>query len=162
MNADAFRHFYDYHFSENRKIWDEYISQLSDEDFNRDDHYSHGSVRNQVVHLMSVDEVWFSPLRGAEMPEDLDAAALADRKAIRERWDQVEQDIRDYLSQLRDEALFEKPFPEGEDQDLILWQVLLHVVNHGTDHRAQILRSLNDLGIKTTSQDYIFYVYDHP
>jgi uncharacterized damage-inducible protein DinB len=35
------------------------------------------------------------------------------------------------------------------------------VVNHGTDHRAQLLRSLNDLGYKTTSQDFIFYVYDH-
>ena len=22
MNADAFRHFYDYHFAENRRIWD--------------------------------------------------------------------------------------------------------------------------------------------
>ena len=22
MNANAFRHFYDYHFAENRKIWD--------------------------------------------------------------------------------------------------------------------------------------------
>ena len=162
MNADAFRHFYDYHFSENRKIWDEYISQLSDEAFTKNDHYSHGSVRNQVVHLMNVDEAWFSPLRGVEMPEDLDTSELDDRKAIREHWDQVEQDMRGYLAQLRDEALFEKPFPEGEDQNLILWQVLLHVVNHGTDHRAQILRSLNDLGIKTTSQDYIFYVYEHP
>ncbi|MEW6402983.1 MAG: hypothetical protein AB1649_14385 [Chloroflexota bacterium] len=34
-------------------------------------------------------------------------------------------------------------------------------MNHGTDHRAQILRSLNDLGLKTGYQDYIFYVYEH-
>jgi len=39
-------------------------------------------------------------------------------------------------------------------------QVLLHVVNHATDHRAQLLRVLHDLGVKTTSQDHIFYVYD--
>jgi uncharacterized damage-inducible protein DinB len=57
--------------------------------------------------------------------------------------------------------LFDKPFPDGEDRDLILWQVLLHVVNHGTDHRAQVLRFLNDLGVETTSQDYKFYVYDN-
>jgi uncharacterized damage-inducible protein DinB len=50
----------------------------------------------------------------------------------------------------------------GEDKDLILWQVLLHVVNHGTDHRAQLLRLLNDLGVETTSQDYVFYMYDNP
>lgn len=29
MNANAFRHFYDYHFTENRKIWDSYVMTLS-------------------------------------------------------------------------------------------------------------------------------------
>ena len=70
--------------------------------------------------------------------------------------------MRDYLAGLRDDMLFDKPIEEPEeDKDLIVWQVLLHVANHGTDHRAQILRLLNDLGVKTTSQDYIFYVYDN-
>ena len=68
-----------------------------------------------------------------------------------------------YLAALRDELLFTTPIKEPEeDKALIVWQVLLHVVNHATDHRAQLLRLLNDLGVKTTSQDYIFYVYEHP
>lgn len=33
MNADAFRHFYNYHFAENRKLWDRYITQLTSEQF---------------------------------------------------------------------------------------------------------------------------------
>lgn len=70
--------------------------------------------------------------------------------------------MRDYLAKLQDNMLFAKPIKKPEeDQDFTVWQVLLHVVNHGTDHRAQILRFLNDLGVKTSSQDYIFYVYDH-
>ncbi|MBK7915376.1 MAG: hypothetical protein IPJ94_03790 [Chloroflexi bacterium] len=45
--------------------------------------------------------------------------------------------------------LFDKPIVEPEeDKDLVVWQVLLHVANHGTDHRAQLLRLLNDLGVK--------------
>jgi uncharacterized damage-inducible protein DinB len=80
---------------------------------------------------------------------------------IRAHRDNVERYMRDYLAELRDDMLFERPFEDGEDQDLILWQVLLHVANHGTDYRAKILRILNDLGVKTTSQDYIWYVYDH-
>jgi uncharacterized damage-inducible protein DinB len=56
--------------------------------------------------------------------------------------------------------LFERPL-SGEDNVLMLWQVLLHVANHGTDHRAQILRLLNDLGLNTGPQDYIFYIFDH-
>lgn len=160
MNADAFRHFFRYHFSENRTVWDKYITTLTDEQFTQDVGYSHGSVRNQIVHLMSVDEAWFSGLRGVEVPDDLDPAVV-DRDSIRARWDAVEQHMRDYLAELRDDALNEKPL-DGEDKDLIVWQVLLQVGNHGTDHRAQLLRLLNDLGVKTVSQDYIFYAYDHP
>jgi uncharacterized damage-inducible protein DinB len=162
MNADAFRHFFDYHFAENRTVWDKYVSELSDEQFTESVGYSRGSVRNQVVHLMNVDEAWFSGLRGVEFQEGPDPASFVDRKSIRERWDGVEKDMREYLATLRDDMLSEKPFAEGEDKDLILWQVLLQVANHGTDHRAQLLRLLNDLGVKTVSQDYIFYAYDHP
>lgn len=161
MNANAFRHFYDYHFAENRKIWDAYIASLSYEQFSENVGYSHGSVRNQIVHLISTDDAWFSGLHGVEFPEELNSANVDDREFIRARWDKVEQNMRDYLAKLRDDMLFEKPFADGEDKDLILWQVLLHVVNHGTDHRAQLLRMLNDLGVKTGPQDYIFYVYDH-
>jgi uncharacterized damage-inducible protein DinB len=161
MNADAFRHFYNYHFSENRNIWDTHITSLSDEQFTQNVTYSHGSVRNQILHVMSVDEAWFSGLRGVEIPDSLDPA-IVDRNRIRVHWDAIEQRMRDYLAELRDDMLLELPFAEGEDKDLILWQVLLQVGNHGTDHRAQLLRLLNDLGVKTVSQDYIFYAYDHP
>ena len=162
MNADAFRHFYGYHFAENRNMWDAYITPLTDEQFTQDAGYSHGSVRNQVVHLMSVDDLWFSGLRGVDNVASLDPAAFADRATIRTYWDGVEQRMRDELADLRDDMLDKKPFAEGEDKDLVQWQVLLHVVNHGTDHRAQTLWLLNDLGVKTVSQDYIFYAYDHP
>jgi len=161
MNANAFRHFYEYHFTENRKIWDSYVTPLTYEQFTQDTGYSYGSVRNQIVHLMSVDDGWFSELRAVEMPKPFDAADFDDRRIIREHWDSVEKNMRDYLAALRDDMLFEKPVPEGEDKDLILWQILLHVVNHGTDHRAQLLRLLNDLGVETGPQDYMFYVYDN-
>ncbi len=162
MNANAFRHFYEYHFTENRKIWETNITSLSHEQFTQAVDYSHGSVRDQIIHLMSVDEVWFSELRGVEPSEPLSPAKLDDREIIRAHWDSVEQGMRDYLATLRDDMLFDKPIKEPEeDKNLIVWQVLLHVVNHGTDHRAQLLRLLHDLGVKTASQDYIFYVYDN-
>jgi DinB family len=82
MNANALRHFYDYHFSENRKVWDTYVSQLSHEQFTQGASYSHGSVRDQIVHLMSVDEVWFGELRGVEPSEPFPPANSDDRKAF--------------------------------------------------------------------------------
>jgi uncharacterized damage-inducible protein DinB len=163
MNAHAFRYLYEYHFAENRKIWDDYVAQLPLEQFLQPAPYSHGSVREQIDHLMSVEEVWFSELQGVAPPDPLPPALVANRAALRKRWDAIEQDMRGYLAGLRDEQLFDRPIQEPEeDQGLYVWQVLLHVVNHGTDHRAQLLRTLFDLGAKTTSQDFIFYVYDHP
>ncbi|MBI4928784.1 MAG: DinB family protein [Anaerolineae bacterium] len=162
MNADAFRHFYGYHFNENRSLWDSCITQLTPEQFTQAVGYSHGSVRDQVLHLISVDDVWFSELRGVEPAPEFVPSDGDDRERIRAYWDGVEQKMRAILADLRDESLFEKPIVDPEeDRDLVVWQVLLHVVNHGTDHRAQLLRVLNDLGIKTSSQDYIFYVYEH-
>ena len=161
MNADSFRHFYDYHFAENRKVWN-YVTPLSFQQFTQQVNYSHGSVRDQIVHLMDVDEIWFSELVGAEPSEPLSSTGHDDRETIRARWDGVEQRMRAFLADLRDEMLFERPIKEPEeDKDLLVWQVLLHVANHGTDHRAQLLRVLNDLGVETTYQDYIFYVYGH-
>ncbi|MGJ3237108.1 MAG: DinB family protein [Anaerolineae bacterium] len=162
MNADAFRHFYAYHFAENCTIWDTHIMPLSQEQFTQPIAYSHGSVRNQVVHMVSVDDTWFSALRGLEIPDPLNPSDFEERHVIRLYWDQVEQNMQAYLANLHDGMLFEKPFPEGEDQDLILWQVLLHVGTHGTDHRAQLLRLLHDLGAQTRSQDYVFFAYDEP
>ena len=111
---------------------------------------------------MDVEDVWFSQLRRVQPSEPFEPADFDDRENLRAHWDRVEQAMRAYLAALQDEMLFAKPIEEPEeDRDLLVWQVLLHVVNHGTDHRAQILRSLHDLGVETSSQDFIFYVYDH-
>lgn len=161
MNVVAFRHFYNYHFAQNRQLLDDYVAQLSAEQFVQAVDYSLGSVRNHLVHLMSVDEAWFSGLRGVEFLEMLDPYQFPDLATLRAYWANVEATMRDYLAKLQDADLQTKPL-DGEDENLIVWQVLLQVVNHGTDHRAQILRLCHDFGIKTSSQDYIFYVYEHP
>ena len=161
MDIKAFRHYFEYHFSENRNLWDKLITGLSDEQFTREADYSHGSIRSQLVHLMSVDDTWFRGLQGRDIPEPLGPKDFPDRETLRRHWDGIEQNMRTYLANLHDRDLVKNPL-EGEDKDLTTWQVLLQVVNHGTDHRAQILRLLQDMGVKTTSQDYIFFAYDHP
>jgi uncharacterized damage-inducible protein DinB len=40
--------------------------------------------------------------------------------------------------------------------------VLLHVVNHGTDHRAQILGMIDRMDGPTIEQDLIFFLREHP
>lgn len=162
MNADAFRYLYDYHFSENRRLWDDFIVHLSEQQFTQDAPYSMGSLRDQIIHLIAVEDVWFGELRGADMVYMWEPEPSADRASLRTSWDEVEQTIRGYLASLQDADLFSKPIKLEEDENILVWQALMQVINHGTDHRAQILRSLHDLGIETPPQDFIFYVNEHP
>lgn len=155
MNATGFRHLYDYHFVLNRKLWDERIIHLTDEQFTRKLDYSIGSVRNQMVHMFNVDHDWFAALRGVgdDRPHFLDPVQFPTRAMIRARWDQVEADMRDYLGALTNDQL------SGSAAGMFtVWEVLFHVVNHGTDHRAQVLAMLHSLGAPTFPQDYILKV----
>ena len=153
MKADGFRQLYDYHFTVNRRIWDKCVMSLSDEQFYRELPYSIGSIHNQTVHMMSIDERWFSGLRGVALPDFLKPADYPDRAAVRWYWDEVEGQMRDYLATLTDEQLF------APLNDLQVWQVLIHVANHATDHRAQVLAMLNTMGVKTFPQDFIFHLW---
>ena len=161
MNADLFRNLYQYHFDLNRKIWDECIVSLTDEQFTRKVDYSVGSVRNQVTHLLNIDDRWFSGLRQEPVPDFINSEAYMDRAIIRQKWDGIEAQMQEYLKDLHDDDLLTQPFMAQHKDPTALWQILLHVANHGTDHRAQLLRILNELGAKTFPQDYIIYTWEH-
>lgn len=166
VSADAFRELYRYHFAISRKIWDACIVPLPQDlfvDKAKAVKYGIGSVRNHVVHMISVDRAWFSGLRNDPFPGDLNPVYFHKRDKIRALWDEVEVYVREYLDTVTDEQINGYPF-EGDDDDakMQLWQVLFHVLNHGTDHRAQLLRLLNDLGAKTFPQDYVFHLTTFP
>jgi uncharacterized damage-inducible protein DinB len=40
------------------------------------------------------------------------------------------------------------------------WQIVMHVVNHGTLHRGQIVGMLRQLGVKPPATDILFYYYE--
>src|SRR5215475_995175 len=46
------------------------------------------------------------------------------------------------------------------DAGLPAWQIVMHVVNHGTLHRGQIVGMLRQLGVKPPATDIVFYYYE--
>ncbi len=154
LTADHLRHLYNYHFAMNRKLWDYSVLPLTEEQFTRRLEYSVGSIRNQVVHLLNIDDRWFAGLRGETVPGFLNPVYFNKRPKIREMWDGVEAKMQDYLTNLTDDML---PQPYA-DIPMQVWQVLLHVVNHATDHRAQTLAMLHGMGAPTFPQDYAIWL----
>ena len=61
--------------------------------------------------------------------------------------------LQDYIQNASDESLADTPLGMLGPA----WQVLLHIVNHGTDHRSQVLRALTDLGAPAFDQDFIIH-----
>jgi uncharacterized damage-inducible protein DinB len=146
----------DYDYALYRRVWDS-IMQLTDAQFVQDVNYSHGSIRNQIVHVAEVDERWLRGLQ--EHPNarqfNLDPTDYPTRASARALWDSTALKVTDYVASLGEGDL------ERQPQGMYgpIWQVLAHMVNHGTDHRAQILRVLHDFGAPTFDQDLIIHLW---
>jgi len=75
-------------------------------------------------------------------------------ESVRTLCDQSAEEVTAYVATLDAAALQRQP----QGLPLTVWQTLLHLVNHGTDHRAQVLRALHDFDAPTFEQDLLFYV----
>lgn len=138
------------------KVWDS-IMHLTDAQFTEEVGYSHGSVRNQIVHVARTDVAWLRGLRDLPGAREftLDPADYPTRADARALWETTAREVMEYVNGL-DEATLQRQ-PQGMMGPA--WQALLHLANHGTDHRAQILRNLHDLGAPTFDQDLIFHLW---
>lgn len=156
ITAADVRQVFDYHFSQNRRLWDTCAS-LPETLYRQPLSYSVGSIHNQMVHLMDIDRLWFRDLRGEPESAFDDPANYPDRQILRTAWDEVEASMRTYLTAMQEDDLQRvvqiEPRP-GEILRFKVWQGLLHIVNHGTDHRAQTLAMLHTLGAATFAQDF--------
>lgn len=161
MKSDLIVSLFDYSYWAFDRVW-ACIEPLTDEQFTLDVPGSAGSIRNQVVHLASATTRWVLRLQGAPLPEHLDYAHYPTRAAARQLWDAVKPPVLDYVRSLSDAALDEPVRWELPARGMLAatprWQVLAHLANHATDHRAQILTLMGvHFHAATVEQDLIFY-----
>ncbi len=153
---------FDYHYSLFERIWD-IVADLSAEQFVADSEYSIGSLRNHFVHCLSAEDRWLARLQKQDLPALLEYAHYPDQNTLRPHWQAHRQRISQYVNSLTEADLaevIEVNFPHrGGAYQNSRWQILLHLVNHGTDHRAQILALLHDLGAPTFEQDLILHLW---
>ena len=143
-----------YNYAFQGRLW-ESIMTLTDGQFVAEIPYSHGSIRNHMVHLATTDGGW---LRGLKEEPDArhhrhDPAEYPTREGARALCESAAGEVMAYIEGLDEAALGRQP----QGLPLTVWQTLLHLVNHGTDHRAQVLRALHDMGAPTFDQDLVFH-----
>jgi uncharacterized damage-inducible protein DinB len=165
MNSNEIITIFDYNFWAFDRVW-ECISQISDEQFIEEFDYSSGSIRNIVLHIMIGNRNWMSRLKGTEMPARLvfeDFSSLSKTKA---KWDELQTEFLDHLNSFDQEQLDGmvewELLSQGLKSTNTRWEILLHLANHGTDHRAQILAILHyHFHVKTVEQDMIIYLAEN-
>lgn len=155
---------YEYGYWAFDRVWT-CIMPLSDEQFIQETDYSMGSIRNQVVHIMSASRRWMERLQGIEVLPHLEFDAFQTKDATRAMWDTLRDETMTYvrsLSQAQLDERFAWKIPtRGLSYEHHRWQILLHVANHATDHRAQILAVLHQhFGAPTVEQDLLFYLIE--
>lgn len=148
--------FAEYHIDMTRRVWDS-IDHITDEQFFADDAYSRGSIRNLMVHLTNTDSNWLAGLKN--IPESEDALRksyeeYSDRANVQAYWEGTARDVKEYMEGLTEAELDEQPMDIPNPR----WQVLLHMINHGTDHRSTVLQRLHEFGAPTFDQDFIMWL----
>ncbi len=164
MRPEAIQSLIGYTYWAFERVWD-CIAQLTDDQFTQDLGYSSGSIRNQVIHLISSHQRWVDRLQGKMPAPQLRFADYSSFKETKSKWDEAEIDFLDYVNSL-DHALLDEVIPyeisgRGISAKNRRWEILLHLVNHSTDHRAQILALLDQqFNIETHEQDLILYLWE--
>ena len=158
MNTQDLQFLFDYNYWARDRIL-ENAAKLSQPQYLEPRPYSHGSFHNTLAHILSAEWVWRMRCHERTSPTGMLAANdFPSLESLRERWQQEEQRMRGYLRGLSDQdlqgvVLYKRT--GGEPQQNVLWHLLSHVVNHGTEHRSILAAELTAFGYSPGDLDII-------
>jgi uncharacterized damage-inducible protein DinB len=158
VSADTLRIHLDYSAWASQRLLDA-ARQLSSEELTRDFKTSDKNVLETLVHIFAADRIWLHRIQGNPRstfidPEDRDLAK------VQETWLALHQRWGEWAAPLTDEqAIATVAYRDmaGNPYQQPLWQILLHVVNHGTHHRGTVSGFLRAMGHAPPQLDLIAY-----
>jgi uncharacterized damage-inducible protein DinB len=123
---------------------------------------SFDSIHGTLAHILAGEMIWLSRWRGVSPPRLLGGDDFPDLGAIRAGWSEQQRDLDAFLAALTPARLTETigyTNTQGERWTYPLWQMLVHLVNHGTHHRSELADMLTRAGLAPPPLDLLVY-YD--
>lgn len=160
MNIQDILTIYDYNYWANKRILVS-SAQVNQEQFGAAASYPYGGLRGTLLHILDTEWGWRALLQGIDSATDLQAADLPDLAALEAYWRKEEASMRAYLASLRDADMERHVYyttDTGTPRDRILWHCLLHVVNHGTQHRSEAAARLTEYGQSPGDLDFTVFL----
>lgn len=133
---------------------------VTPEQFTRPMGSSFASVRDTLVHIYSAEWVWYMRWQGTSPTSPLSATDYPDLETLTTAWHALEAKLRAFVDSL-DDAGIQREIGyrqmNGQAFRSPIWQMVQHLVNHGTYHRGQVATLLRQLGTKAGSTDLIAF-----
>jgi uncharacterized damage-inducible protein DinB len=148
MTANDLQLLLDYNYwSRDRTL--EAAERLTPEQYQRDLGNSFGSVHGTLVHMYSAEWIWYMRWEGTSPRQPLDPSTIPTFGALRTGWTALEAKVREYVAQVGEsgvDRVYDYTLLSGVSSRAPFWQMLQHVVNHGTYHRGQVTTMVRQLG----------------
>ena len=154
MNLPELRTLVDYHFWARDRLL-QAVAPLTPEQLSQTIASSFPSVRETLVHLCDAEWIWLSRWEGVSPTGMPDIPASTDLASIARTWADYETRIRALLDRLGEDGIarpMEYRTFDGKAYVQPFWQMLQHLVNHGSYHRGQITTMLRQLGAPPPTQ----------
>lgn len=167
MIYDDLRLLIDYNYWARDRVL-EAVAAITPDQFIRPMGNSFSSVRDTIAHICAAERIWITRLKGENLKGLQEPDRIPDFEAAREKWAQLEGEMRDQLEKFGPQAVdltIKYQDLRGNNQTDALWQILQHMVNHGTYHRGQITTMLRQLDVAPPkSMDLILFYRErkHP
>ena len=163
MNIQDILLIYEYNYWANNKILGA-SANLTQEQFTEPASFPYGGLHGTLLHTLDAEWGWRALFQKIETASDLLPVDYPDLSAIQTRWKEEEAAMRAYLASLRDEDMeshLRYTTDTGIQRDRVLWHCLLHVVNHGTQHRSEAAALLTDFGYSPGELDFTVFLNDY-
>ena len=121
---------------------------------------SMGNIAGVLAHTLGTEIFWVSRYREESPTTILSVQDLPTFASLRERWEQQEEELAAYLNTLKDEDVERMVTYQRREEEFTqpLGHMFAHVVNHGTQFRAEAAVALTAFGHSPGDIDLIFYL----
>jgi uncharacterized damage-inducible protein DinB len=159
INADVLRTHLDYSSWASSKLVSA-AGTLTPEELTRDFGTADRSVLGTLVHVYAADRVWLRRIQGNPPARFIDPEKDVRLDVLLDDWPRLLGEWRNWAAGLTDEAAgarVQYKDLKGNAYETAFWQIVLHVVNHGTHHRGQVSGFLRAMGHTPPPLDLMAY-----
>jgi uncharacterized damage-inducible protein DinB len=160
MNKQDLELLYKYNRWANAKILNA-ASNVTHEQFLAPASYPHGGLRGTLVHALFAEWIWRHRWEGTSPVVRLKPEDFPSFESLRKRWVEEELLLKKFVENISEEILnnhFLYTSTNGTPHERIIWHTMVHLVNHGTQHRSEAAALLTDFGHSPGDIDFVYFL----